>query len=359
MSKKQDDFYFQNFIECAGYSCQAAHLLKEILSDFKPEDTRLRLDELHKIEHEADVKKHELSDRLTKAFITPIEREDIAALSEQIDDLTDKIEEVFIRIYINNVMAIRPEALKMLDLVIQCCEEVCGLMREFANFRRSKELKDRIIQINSLEEEADRLYIASMYSLHSEEKDVLAVIAWREIYSYLEKCADACEHAADVVESVVMKNFFLYNCIKQVIQQYNDTKRQQPEKKIRSEEMEWKLTDDRPIWSQLSDLVASQIAAGVYGPGERLPSVRELAAEAGVNPNTMQRAMADLESRGLAVANRTAGRCVTNDMETIKALRTGLVKEQVARFLEKMRDLGYTGDEIRAVLEDALKEGEA
>ena len=72
--------------------------------------------------------------------------------------------------------------------------------------------------------------------------------------------------------------------------------------------MEWKLTDDRPIWSQLSDLVASQIAAGVYGPGERLPSVRELAAEAGVNPNTMQRAMADLESRGLAVANRTAGR---------------------------------------------------
>lgn len=138
MSKKQDDFYFQNFIECAGYSCQAAHLLKEILSDFRPEDTRLRLDELHKIEHEADMKKHELSDRLTKAFITPIEREDIAALSEQIDDLTDKIEEVFIRIYINNVKAIRPEALKMLELVIQCCEEVCGLMREFANFRRSK-----------------------------------------------------------------------------------------------------------------------------------------------------------------------------------------------------------------------------
>lgn len=206
MSKKQDDFYFQNFIECAGYSCQAAHLLKEILSDFKPEDTRTRLDELHKIEHEADVKKHELSDRLTKAFITPIEREDIAALSEQIDDLTDKIEEVFIRIYINNVSTIRPEALEMLDLVIQCCEEVCGLMREFANFRRSKELKERIIQINSLEEAADRLYIASMHSLHSEEKDVLAVIAWREIYSYLEKCADACEHAADVVESVVMKN---------------------------------------------------------------------------------------------------------------------------------------------------------
>ena len=206
MAKKQDDFYFQNFITCAEFSSQAAHLLKDILSDFRPEETKKRLDELHAIEHAADEKKHELNDKLVKAFITPIEREDIASLSQQIDNLTDKIEEVFIRIYINNVSKIRPEALEMLDIVIRCCEEICGLMREFANFRRSKELKDRIIRINSLEEEADRLYIANMRALHSEEKDVLEIIAWREIYSYLEKCADACEHAADVVEGVVMKN---------------------------------------------------------------------------------------------------------------------------------------------------------
>ena len=206
MAKKQDDFYFQNFITCAEFSSQAAHLLNDILSDFRPEETKKRLDELHAIEHAADEKKHELNDKLVKAFITPIEREDIASLSQQIDNLTDKIEEVFIRIYINNVSKIRPEALEMLDIVIRCCEEICGLMREFANFRRSKELKDRIIRINSLEEEADRLYIANMRALHSEEKDVLEIIAWREIYSYLEKCADACEHAADVVEGVVMKN---------------------------------------------------------------------------------------------------------------------------------------------------------
>lgn len=206
MAKKRDDFYFQNFITCAEFSSQAAHLLKDILSDFRPEETKKRLDELHAIEHAADEKKHELNDKLVKAFITPIEREDIASLSQQIDNLTDKIEEVFIRIYINNVSKIRPEALEMLDIVIRCCEEICGLMREFANFRRSKELKDRIIRINSLEEEADRLYIANMRALHSEEKDVLEIIAWREIYSYLEKCADACEHAADVVEGVVMKN---------------------------------------------------------------------------------------------------------------------------------------------------------
>ena len=94
----------------------------------------------------------------------------------------------------------------MLDIVIQCCEEVCSLMKEFANFKVSKELKNHIIRINSLEEEADQLYIASMRKLHTETQDVLEVLAWREIYSYLEKCADACEHVADVVGSVVMKN---------------------------------------------------------------------------------------------------------------------------------------------------------
>ncbi|HIX15871.1 MAG TPA: DUF47 family protein [Candidatus Hungatella pullicola] len=206
MSKKQDEFYFNNFIECAEFSCQAAYLLKNILRDFKPENMEKTLSDIHAIEHGADDKKHQMTDKLARAFITPIEREDIVSLSHNIDELTDKIEEVFIRIYINNVRTIKREAMQMLDIVIQCCEEVCSLMKEFANFKVSKELKNHIIRINSLEEEADQLYIASMRKLHTETQDVLEVLAWREIYSYLEKCADACEHVADVVGSVVMKN---------------------------------------------------------------------------------------------------------------------------------------------------------
>lgn len=123
--------------------------------------------------------------------------------------------------------------------------------------------------------------------------------------------------------------------------------------------MEWKITDDRPIWMQLSEQLSAQIAAGTYGPGERLPSVREFAAQAGVNPNTMQRAMADLESQGLIITNRTAGRCVTQDMEMIKKLRNGQAREQAIRFLEQMGSLGYTREEIKRVLEevfDAMKE---
>lgn len=206
MSKKQDAFYYDNFAACAELVRKATHFLKEKLTAFDPAKMEENMEEIHRIEHEADEKKHQLTDRLAKAFITPIEREDIISLSYNIDELTDKAEEVFIRIYMNNVQTIRPDALRMLDIVIACTEEVCALVKEFPDFRRSKKLNESIIRINSLEEQADRIYFASMRALHTEGGDVLEILAWREIYTYLEKCADACEHVADVVEEVVMKN---------------------------------------------------------------------------------------------------------------------------------------------------------
>lgn len=120
--------------------------------------------------------------------------------------------------------------------------------------------------------------------------------------------------------------------------------------------MEWNIADDRPIWIQLSEQLTAQIASGMYQPGQRLPSVREFASDAGVNPNTMQRALADLESKGLIITNRTAGRSVTLDMETIKQLRNDRAMDKVRQFLAQMKELGYTREEIGAVLAQALKE---
>ena len=206
MSKKQDDFYFQNFIECAGYSCQAAHLLKEILSDFKPEDTRMRLDELHKIEHEADMKKHELSDRLTKAFITPIEREDIIELGQEIDNVTDSIEDVLMGVYMYNILSIRPEAIDFVDVIVQCCNGLKKTMEDFQNFRKSATLHDSVVEINRLEEVGDRLYTEAVRNLYVNCKDPVEILAWTKIFDRMESCCDACEHVANVVESVMMKN---------------------------------------------------------------------------------------------------------------------------------------------------------
>lgn len=206
MANKRDAFYFDTFVECAEASGKAAKLLKETMLHFDPQTLDEKLTLMHEVEHTADEKKHRIMDVLVKEFIAPIEREDIVTLSSNIDDMTDKIEDVMIRLYINNVQSIQPEAIQMMDIIISCCDEVCALLREFADFRRSKQIKERIIRINELEEQADRMYIDNMHKLHMESKDALHIIAWREIYNYLEKCADACEHVGDIVESIVMKN---------------------------------------------------------------------------------------------------------------------------------------------------------
>ena len=106
--------------------------------------------------------------------------------------------------------------------------------------------------------------------------------------------------------------------------------------------MEWKLTDNRPIWLQLSEQMARRIITGVYPPGSRLPSVRELAAEAGVNPNTMQRALAQLEQEGLAWADRTAGRIVTQDRQVLEGVRLAQARVALDQYFDAMAELGYT-----------------
>ncbi len=206
MSKKQDTFYFENFIACTEKACQAAQLLEETMRYFDASIMEQRIDEMHKLEHGADEKKHEILSVLAKAFITPIDREDILLLSQSIDDMVDKLEDVLLRIYCNNVQDIRPDALTLMEVIIRCCKEVQKLIGEFPNFRRSKTLREYIIHINSMEEEADRLFIDNLRRLHTTCTDPVEIISWREIYNYLEHCADACEQVAGVIESVVIKN---------------------------------------------------------------------------------------------------------------------------------------------------------
>ena len=106
--------------------------------------------------------------------------------------------------------------------------------------------------------------------------------------------------------------------------------------------MEFELQSSRPIWQQLAEQLARRIVTGVYPPGSRFPTVRELAADAGVNPNTMQRALGQLESEGLVITNRTAGRTVTEDVGVLDAMRKRLAGELTEQFFSAMKELGYT-----------------
>lgn len=204
--KKSDMVYFNSFKDCVTCASRAAKMLEGVLVNYNIENVKEQMDQLHVLEHEGDTKKHEITQILTKAFITPIEREDIIELSSKIDDITDSIEDVLIHIYICQVPEIRQEAIEMVRVAIACCETLIVIMEEFADFKRSSKLTENIIKINDLEEEGDRLYIESMYNLHKTCTNPLEVVAWRDIFGYIEKCIDKCEDTADIVQMVVMKN---------------------------------------------------------------------------------------------------------------------------------------------------------
>ena len=203
---KGDKFYFENFAESTALSKEAAAYLVTCLQNYDPSNIEAMLQQMHDIEHRADVKKHEMNEALTKAFVTPVDREDLDMLSHQLDDVTDKIEEVLQMFYINNIQTIQPAAVEFAKKIVKSCELMSALMEEFENFKRSKKIHGLIVELNDVEEECDKLYLASMRELSKNAVDVLATIAWRDIYDCLEACADACEHVSECVGTVIMKN---------------------------------------------------------------------------------------------------------------------------------------------------------
>ncbi|MCI9113302.1 GntR family transcriptional regulator [Oscillibacter sp.] len=123
--------------------------------------------------------------------------------------------------------------------------------------------------------------------------------------------------------------------------------------------MQWQFSNDAPIYTQLIQQVKVGIVTGAFPPGERLPSVRDMATEAGVNPNTMQRALAELERDGLVYSQRTAGRFVTEDNTMINTAKRSLAERHVKTFLEAMLRLGFQKDEIIDLISKELGEEEA
>ena len=120
--------------------------------------------------------------------------------------------------------------------------------------------------------------------------------------------------------------------------------------------MQWQFSNEMPIYSQLVEQIKIGIVSGMFPPGERLPSVRDLATEAGVNPNTMQRAMTELERDGLVYSQRTAGRFVTEDHAVIQAAKRDLAQRHINAFLAAMLRLGYGREEIISLLEQEHQE---
>ena len=203
---KGDKFYFENFSACTELSKNAANYLVDCLENYNPENIEKMLDEMHTIEHSADMKKHEMNATLAKAFVTPVDREDLDLLSHKLDDVVDSIEEVLQKFYIYDIKTIDASAVSFAKNIVRACELLSEIIEEFENFKKSKKIHSLIIELNDIEEECDKVYLSSMRELTKNSDDVLTVVSWRKIYECFEDCADACENVGECIASVIMKN---------------------------------------------------------------------------------------------------------------------------------------------------------
>lgn len=121
--------------------------------------------------------------------------------------------------------------------------------------------------------------------------------------------------------------------------------------------MHWNFSGDVPIYLQIIGHLEQMIASGLLASGDRLPSVRELAGDAGVNPNTMQKALTELEKRGVVYSRRTTGRFITDNPEKLRSLREELAGKEIKSFLDAMRRLGYTSEETAGLLTEEITRG--
>ncbi|MCI6497425.1 MAG: GntR family transcriptional regulator [Lachnospiraceae bacterium] len=118
--------------------------------------------------------------------------------------------------------------------------------------------------------------------------------------------------------------------------------------------MAWEFKNDRPIYAQILEHMELDILSGKYSPGEKVPSVRELAADAAVNPNTMQRAMVELERRGLVYTERTNGRFITENMDMLQDVKRRIAEEYIVEFVDKMKKIGYSEEEVKNLMQNHM-----
>ncbi len=119
--------------------------------------------------------------------------------------------------------------------------------------------------------------------------------------------------------------------------------------------MQWDLDSERPVYIQLIEQIQAGIVSGYFKPGDKLPSVRDMAAEASVNPNTMQKALSELERTGLVYTNRTSGRFITSDEAMIQSLKGQSARERILGFLERMKQHGFSPRETLALITEIIQ----
>ena len=197
----REERFYDDFTAMAQQIRHGAQLLDEMLQPDRP--VWDKADEIKEVEHKCDFLTHEIIQRLNRTFVTPLDREDIHTLARSLDDVMDAIDASATILRLYQIDAVRPGARELAHLVRQSAEQVVAAIQAL---EKRKGVAERAVEINRLENEADRAHQAAVQSLFKDERDAVEIIKWKEIFDFLEQATDRCEDVANVLEGVVVKH---------------------------------------------------------------------------------------------------------------------------------------------------------
>ena len=197
----REEKFFDDFVALAEQINVGAGLLEQMLVPDKP--VWDKADEIKEVEHKCDFLTHEIIQRLHRTFVTPLDREDIHTLARSLDDVMDAIDASASVVRLYQIVHVRPDARELARLVKVSAEQVVIAMKAL---ERRTGISTPAVEINRLENEADRAHQSALRRLFEEERDPIAIIKWKEILDFLEAATDRCEDVANVLEGVVVKH---------------------------------------------------------------------------------------------------------------------------------------------------------
>lgn len=200
----REEKFFELFDLQASHGYEAARIFKELVAGWNLDSPHF--ERLRDIEHEADIATHEIIDKLNRTFVTPFDREDIHELAGETDSIIDLIHSLSSRMQVYRVEKTTPELIEMADILSQAADNVrkaVAYLRQYENAERR--ILDYCIEINRLENAGDRLLLAALGKLFQKTGDTLEIVKWKEIYEVAEMAIDKCEHVANIIEGIVVK----------------------------------------------------------------------------------------------------------------------------------------------------------
>jgi len=200
----REEKFFDLFEASAQNMVKTAQKLKQLVDTWK--NVGEGVSEITELEHEGDRITHQIMEQLHRTFVTPFDREDIALLSHTLDDVTDFIHAAADAMFIYKVDRPSQRAKELSDIIVQSAAEVERAMPQLRHRAQLKQILERCVEINRLENEADRVFRSAMAELFTDTTDIAEIIKWREIYEHMESATDRCEDVANVLEGVALKH---------------------------------------------------------------------------------------------------------------------------------------------------------